>query len=574
MITLLANAEAPPIFTLITLILFSVVAVSLILSKFRQSLMAGYFLCGVILANCGLVEAAGHGIESITTISDIGVILLMFTIGIEFSLDELKHLRKFSLIGGSIQMAICAITFTLCNHLWGLPLNVSAVLGIILGLSSTAVALKSFQETNQTGSSASKMALGVALFQDILAILLMATMPQILSPGESVDTAVLGVLFSLGKGALFLVAAALFGKFILPHIMTAVAHTRSHELFTVSVIALCACIATLGGLLGLSLALGAFAAGLVVSGSYYSHRVLSEIMPFRDLFLTLFFVSAGLLVDVNTIIDNYGFVLITLVIVCVIKFGAALMAASRLKLSGSMGVLAALALSNVGEFSLVLIASLHQINPLPSSFLQCLYAVVALTMGITPSLMRFSSRWASSFDKIPGFRRKGPSVKSVTMIKEIAALNGHAIICGYGPIGKRLHESLSRYGIPCIIVDLNADTIRKLLDTNTPALLGDIRHTETLSLVGIKQARLIAFTFPDITPVLTSKPEIVTQNPEINIISRAKFPSEVERLWAIGVRSIIHDEAEVGNAMENIALSAFDVVETSPSVSRNTPPRV
>lgn len=559
MFSLLANAESPPIFTLITLILFSVVVVSLILSKFRQSLMAGYFLCGVILANCGLVEATGHGAASIATISDIGVILLMFTIGIEFSLDELKHLKKFSLVGGGIQMLICAVVFTLCNYLWGLPLNVSAVMGIIIGLSSTAVALKSFQETSQTGTSAAKMALGVALFQDILAILLMATMPHLLSTQEGMGVAVMGVLTALGQGALFLIAAALFGKFVLPRIMTAVAHTRSHELFTVSVIALCACIATLGSQLGLSLALGAFAAGLVVSGSYYSHRVLSEIMPFRDLFLTLFFVSAGLLVNVHTIMDHFGFVLVTLVIICLVKFLAGLVAASRMKLSGSMGTLAAIALSNVGEFSLVLIATLNELSPLPNSFLQCIYAIVALTMGITPSLMRLSARGAAFFDRMPGFRRKRPSLQAITMIKEIADLEHHAIICGYGPIGKRLHESLSRYGIPCIIVDLNADTIRQLLNSNIPALLGDIRHTEILSLVGIKQARFIAFTFPDINPALTARPEIVAMNPDITIVARAKYPSEVARLWAIGIRAIIHDETEVGHAMDTLALAAFDL---------------
>ncbi len=567
----LASADEPQIYTFITLVLFSVVAVSLILSKFKQSLMGGYFLCGVILSNCGLIDMSGATAVSIGSLSEIGVILLMFTIGIQFSLDELKHLRKFCLIGGGIQMGLCSLVFGLCMYWAGLSLNTSMVLGIIVGLSSTAVALKSFQELNQTGTSAAKLALGIALFQDILAILLMATMPQLLATGQGAGEAVIGVLSALGKGAFFLVSASLFGKFVLPRLMEAVAHTRSPELFTVSVLALCACIAMTGSQMGLNLALGAFAAGMVVSGSYYSHRVLSEIMPFRDLFLTLFFVSAGLHVNLSVIVANLQWVLLGLAAIFCIKLFAALAAGVKMKLSGSMALLSATALSNVGEFSLVLLTTLDMISPLPHDLLQCLYAIVAVSMGVTPALVRVSLKWGKKLDRLPLFSRKLDVRESHPMVDKISLLKDHAIICGFGPVGQRLYKSLSSYAIPCIIVDLNADTIRGLLRNGTPALLGDIRHNETLKLVGVDRAQFIAFTFPDINPVLAARPEIQSLNPLITIAARAKYPSEVERLWNAGVRSIAHDEAEVGTAMEHVALSSFHLSGHVPEIQEGMP---
>ena len=554
----LCSAATPPIFSLITVVLFSVVVVSLILSRFKQSLMAGYFLCGVILANCGLMNFWEQSGENITLLSDIGVILLMFTLGIEFSIEELKHLRRFALIGGGIQMSLCALVFGVCLYFGGLSFNVALVLALVVGLSSTAVALKSFQESNSSGTVAAKLALGIALFQDILAILLMATLPQIFDKKEHFWGTLWGIVSALLVGVLFLLCAALFGKYILPKIMNAVARTRSRELFTLSVLALCACIAVTGSYMGLSLALGAFAAGLVVSGSYYSHRVLAEILPFRDVFLTIFFVSAGLLVDIQVISENWGWILISLLGVILIKFLAVMLAGSKLGLTGSMAGLASTSVANVGEFSLVIIAALHTFCPLPNEVLQCVFAIAALSMGITPSLMKLVRRFNDSFDRCPLFRKKKNLEKMAHLTEKIIAMEGHAIICGYGPVGKRLHEALGRYGIHTLIVDLNADTVKKLLSSGTPALLGDIRHGETMSLVGVKRARLIAFTFPDISPALAAQPEIRALNDTIHIIARAKFPSEVERLWQAGIKTIIHDEAEVGTAMEQVALSVFD----------------
>ena len=264
----------------------------------------------------------------------------------------------------------------------------------------------------------------------------------------------------------------LIGHYLLPRIMLAVARTKSRELFTLMVFAICSGIAMLASLLGLSIALGAFTAGLFVSSSYYSHRVLSEVLPFKDLFLTIFFVSAGLLIDIDDLWEHIGHVATFAAFVLAIKFVACIVAASFLKIPGRMGIMASTALTNVGEFSLVLIPFMQEITPIPALVTTNVYAIAAVSMGMTPLLMKAARKLTPLLVRIPGLKTKRERLSVETMITRVEGIKNHAIICGYGPVGRRLHESLSQYGIPCIIIDLNADTVKTLLNDGHLAFLG------------------------------------------------------------------------------------------------------
>ena len=533
-LSVLASAEpnaAPPFFTLLTVVFMGIIAIALVLAHFRQSLMAGYFICGVILANCGILDHIPNSDVSIQALSEVGIILLMFTLGLEFSLDELKHLRKTALLGGGLQMFLCTAVFGLGLHyVTGMDISHSLTVGAIMGLSSTAVALKSFQEFGLSGTSGARMALGIALFQDIAAIMLVAIMPQIFGTSrDSWETA-----FNIGaavlRGVIFLAAAWLIGRYLLPRIMLAVARTKSRELFTLMVFAICSGIAMLASLLGLSIELGAFTAGLFVSGSYYSHRVLSEVLPFKDLFLTIFFVSAGLLIDINDLWEHIGNVVVFATFVLAVKFVACLVAAHFLKIPGRMGIMASTALTNVGEFSLVLIPFMQEITPIPALVTANVYAIAAVSMGMTPLLMKAARRLTPLLVRIPGLKMKNERMSVENLITRVSGIKDHAVICGYGPVGRRMHESLGRYGIPCIIIDLNADTVKSLLNGGHLAFLGDIQHQITMELASIRTARLIAFTFPDPNPALSTYMQIKNANPDITVIARAKFRSEVASL--------------------------------------------
>lgn len=553
---------APPFFTLLTVVFMGIIAIALVLAHFRQSLLAGYFICGVILANCGILDHIPNSDVSIQALSEVGIILLMFTLGLEFSIDELRHLRKTALVGGGIQMFICTAAFGLGLHYaTGMDMSHSLTVGAIMGLSSTAVALKSFQEFGLSGTSGAKMAVGIALFQDIAAIMLVAIMPQIFTASPSSWSTALNIGMAVLRGLVFLGAAWLIGHYLLPRIMLAVARTKSRELFTLMVFAICSGIAMLASLLGLSIALGAFTAGLFVSSSYYSHRVLSEVLPFKDLFLTIFFVSAGLLIDIDDLWEHLGHVATFAAFVLAIKFVACIVAASFLKIPGRMGIMASTALTNVGEFSLVLIPFMQEITPIPALVTTNVYAIAAVSMGMTPLLMKAARKLTPLLVRIPGLKTKRERLSVETMITRVEGIKDHAIICGYGPVGRRLHENLAQYGIPCIIIDLNADTVKALLNDGHLAFLGDIQHQITMDLAGIRTARLIAFTFPDPAPALSTYMQIKGVNAGITVIARAKFRSEVALLHHAGITNVIHDEMETSAAAVRLAKRSFDIIE-------------
>lgn len=553
---------APPFFTLLTVVFMGIIAIALVLAHFRQSLLAGYFICGVILANCGILDHIPNSDVSIQALSEVGIILLMFTLGLEFSIDELRHLRKTALVGGGVQMFICTAAFGLGLHYaTGMDMSHSLTVGAIMGLSSTAVALKSFQEFGLSGTSGARMAIGIALFQDIAAIMLVAIMPQIFAAAPSSWETALNIGMAVLRGLVFLGAAWLIGHYLLPRIMLAVARTKSRELFTLMVFAICSGIAMLASLLGLSIALGAFTAGLFVSSSYYSHRVLSEVLPFKDLFLTIFFVSAGLLIDIDDLWEHLGHVATFAAFVLAIKFVACIVAASFLKIPGRMGIMASTALTNVGEFSLVLIPFMQEITPIPALVTTNVYAIAAVSMGMTPLLMKAARKLTPLLVRIPGLKTKRERLSVETMITRVEGIKDHAIICGYGPVGRRLHESLAQYGVPCIIIDLNADTVKALLNDGHLAFLGDIQHQITMDLAGIRTARLIAFTFPDPTPALSTYMQIKGANADITVVARAKFRSEVALLHHAGITNVIHDEMETGAAAVRLAKQSFDIIE-------------
>lgn len=556
------GVSTPPIFLLVTLMFFGVVILSLFLAKFRQSLLAGYFICGALISNTGVLDFVPNGQESIDVLSELGIVLLMFTLGVEFSKDELRQLRRVALVGGSVQMGICTLIFGLgLYYLMGYELHMSILLGMVLGLSSTAVAMKTFQESGLQGTSGSKLSLGICIFQDILAIFLVAIMPQILAVDVPFVETLGNVGVALGYGLLFLVSAWVIGKYILPPMLLAVARTRSRELFTLSVFSICLGIAMLGSVLNLSLPLGAFIAGLVVSGSYYSHRVLSEVLPFKDLFLTIFFVSAGMLLDLPQLWDNIFLILAILAIVILVKFWACYMAAKALHLAQRMRILASAAMSNVGEFSIVLVLFLMAKTNLDSSIIRDIFAVAAISMTLTPLVMRVAQKIMPLILKHTDSRSRADRFTSECLAENLASTQAHAIICGYGPVGQRLHEDLLSYGIPCVIVDLNADTIKRLLNSGSSAILGDIQHETTQQLAGVERAHLLAYTFPDTSVPLATHASLTNLNPKLTLLARAKYPSEVEKLRHAGIINIVHDEEETGGAAIRFAHRSFDLVE-------------
>ncbi len=556
-------ANISPVFALLTLVLVLAVLVSLVLVKFQQSLLVGYLLSGMLIGNSGLLGFTGldKGDPVITNFAEIGVILLMFTLGIEFSLSEFKHLWRTALVGGGLQVGITAGIVGLLAVALGFPSADAIVLGVAVALSSTAVSMMSFENLGQQNNPGARASLGIALFQDILVIVFFLVMPALYGRGEGAVAAQIG--WALGKGALFLTGAWLLGRFGLTPLLHAVARTRSRELFTLTVIGLCAGVAFAGGAMDLSLALGAFAAGLVVSESIYSHRILTDILPFKDLFLAIFFISVGLLIDLSVIATDWQRILLGSALILLIKSVIVFIVLKWIKLPGRPALLAAASLASTGEFSLVLIGKAGGYRPFGSDTEQMLLLCTAVTMAFVPSLMRAAGpfgRWLER-KRILGAHKLPP--EAMTPVKTIKRITDHAIICGYGPVGKSLNAALKRCGVNTLVMELNSDTVRALKREGQPVLFADSTHSEALDLAGIERARLVAFTFPSVTSTCIAVPLVRERNSGIFIFGRAKYQDDVVRLRELGVQ-VIHDERESAVAMVRAAISSYQRVDIDP----------
>ena len=562
---LLASADISPMFSLLALMLVGVVAVSLVLLRLRQSLLIAYFLCGVAIANTGLLEsvAGDSARETVTTMSDYGVMLLLFVLGMEFSLSELKHLRRYSFTGGGLQMAITMLAAGAATWAYfGLPWTQVVVVAVACALSSTAISVKMYQDMGIAASSGARLALGIAIFQDIFVIFFLVILPALIASGPGPHELGPALIGMVAKGVAFVGIAVLLARFVIPHLLHTVAMTKSRELFTLTVAGLCMGVAFLAALMGLSVVLGAFVAGLAVSECMYKHRILSDVAPIKDLFLTIFFVSVGLGIELAPLWSNWMLVLSVAAGLIIGKCLVVALLARFLGLSWRAASVAGIGLGSAGEFSLVLMGKTSEITSWSADIEQPLLAAMALSMAMVPVLMRFAQplgQWLES--RCPNFLRLRPKLDSQP--RGSVDLSDHAIVCGYGPVGQALVQALSAQGVPSLVVDLNASTIRDLQSAGQAALFADAAQREVWDLCGVERAKLVAFTFPATPAVETALGYVREKNPAIAVMARTKFRPEAERLADVGADIVVLDEQESGRALIKRALGVLHLDHTA-----------
>jgi len=554
----LAAGGTYPLFSLLAIMFTAVVVVSLLLIRVRQSLLVGYFCCGIFIANTGIIEHLGGGDtqEAVQQMAEFGVMLLMFVLGMEFSISELRFLRRFALVGGVLQMSLCILVATAVAKLAGVPWTGAVVVGVALAMSSTAVSLKTFQDMELAGSPGARLALGIAIFQDIFIIAFLVFLPLLLSANSADD----GVMVSLGmvllRGTAFMVLAWINAKWIVPKLLHAVARTRSRELFTLTVVGCCVGLAFVGSLLQLGLALGAFVAGLAVSESVYKHRILADIMPIKDIFLTLFFVSVGLLVDMEIAVQNWASILVITTVLVLTKATIITAIGYFLGQVNRPALLGGLSLCSAGEFSLLLLQKSSKAEFWDSSVQQALVASATISMALVPGLMRLAVPIGQWLDGRRWGRHHAPSgrIDKAPMYQRLKRMSAHAIICGYGPVGRALNRAMLGAGVPTLIIELNADTVRRLMEEGQDVLFADAAHEETWEMARVSDASLVAFTFPDATVAVAALHHLRALNSEVCVMARARFASDQSRLERLGVNIVIHDEGEAAEAVVNSGL--------------------
>ncbi len=522
-----------------------------ICQKLKIPSVVGLLITGVLAGPHGFgLVADVHNVE---VMAELGVILLLFTIGIEFSLGRLLQIRKSVLVGGTLQVLVTTLVTMLILTKIGRPLGEAVFIGFLISLSSTAIVLKIIQDRSEIDAPYGRSTLGILIFQDIIIIPMMLFTPILANDpgglGESPFLLLAKVVFVLGM--LFVSA-----KWVAPFLLYHIARQRSRELFLISTITMCLAVAWFTSSIGLSVSLGAFLAGLIISESEYSHQALGSILPFRDVFTSIFFVSIGMLLNTGVFLQQPGTVIL---ITMAVLLGKTLISGGAVLALGfpiRTAVLTGLALSQVGEFSFILSRFGMEYNLINDSFNQLFMAVSVLTMALTPFIIVLSPRIAEGVMRLPLPHKLKTGVNLGIEIKE-DSISDHLIIIGFGINGKNLARAASASGIAYVVIENNPDTVKDEKKNGEPIFYGDATQPESLKHSNVKDARVVVIAISDPAATVRITDLIRRLNANVHIIVRTRYIQEIEPLYQVGANDVIPEEFETSVEIFTLVLKKY-----------------
>ena len=523
--------HAPDFLTDLTLLLALGVAVVLLGDRVRLPPIVGFLITGVL---CG---PFGFGVirdtAQVEALAELGVVLLLFTVGIEFSVRELSRMGSFLLVGGGLQVALTTAATAVLARAVGVAWPNGIFLGMLVALSSTAIVLRLLAGRGEMDSPHGRAALGILIFQDLCIVPMMLLAPFLRGEGRVEAIAPVAL-----KAAAFLLAAWVAARFVVPRILHRVVKTRKREVFLLTVVLLCLGAALVSSLVGLSLALGAFIAGLTISESEYSHQALGEV------FNSLFFVSIGMLFDFRTALAQP--LLVAGALAAVLLGKTAITAAVTWALGQPLrvAVVTALTLAQIGEFSFVLSRAGVEAGLLGSRLEQLFLAVAVLSLAATPLLSGLAPRLAGALDQaLPGALLRGHRALTAAASGD-ARLADHVIIVGYGVNGHNLARALRRVDVPFAVVEMNPDVVRRERRHGRAIIYGDATRQEVLEFAGVARARVLVVAISDAAATRAAVALARRLNPQLHIVVRSRYLQEVEPLSALGTDEVVPEEFE------------------------------
>ncbi len=546
-----------PILRDLVIVLAVSLAVVFALRRAGVPTIAALLLSGVVLGPGSLGLVREH--ESIEVVAEIGVAMLLFGIGLKLSLRELARLRTLILGAGGMQVGLTVLAGVAGASAVGYPPGQAVFFGFLLALSSTAIVLKMFENRGETDAPHGRLGLSVLVFQDLAVVPMMLLLPVLgHTGGVSLGRAGITLALSCAMVAAIVVCA----RFLFPRMLEQVVRARSRELFVLATLLTVLGTAWLGSLAGLSLALGAFLAGIVVADSEYAQQVLAEIVPLRDAFGSLFFVSVGMLLDPAIWLHEP---LATLGLGAAVMIGKALIVtvtALAFGFGARTAVLAGLALAQIGEFSFILAGAGQAHGLIGGELMQRFLAVSVLTMLLTPFMALLSPRLAARTEGVPWLRRLfavRPPHAGVDAGAERAAPQDHVVVVGHGLNGHNVVRVLRERGISYVVLELNPHTVREARERGEPVLYGDAASPEVLAHAGIVRARVIVVAIAD--PSATRQIVAVARNaaPRLKIVVRTRYVSEVDALYRLGADEVVPEEFETSLELAGAAMAAYGV---------------
>ncbi|MDR0550040.1 MAG: cation:proton antiporter [Deltaproteobacteria bacterium] len=508
--------------------------------RLKMPAIVGFLVTGVLVGPHGLGLISDPA--QVESLSELGVVLLLFTIGLEFSIQSLLKMKRLVLLGGGLQMAFGTIAFFSIAYVLKFPWNTSLLFGFLFSLSSTAIVLKLLQEKGEMDSAHGRGSFGVLIFQDLAVVPLVLILP--IMAGQSGGDPLYLVF---GKVAAIGVIVVGMANWVVPWVMKKVAATRSNELFMFAVALICLGTAFLTAEAGLSLALGAFMAGLIIAGSPYAYQAISSVMPMRDIFTSLFFVSIGMKMDIKFLFNNPLLVIGLSLIVMIINVSTTALAMKAAGQRGRVAVMVGFALCQVGEFAFVLAKTGGDLKLLDEGAMIAFLNVAVLTMAMTPLALEVGRRLSPRFGAM-----EAPFVGNIEGPRE-----NHAVVIGFGVAGQAVARACRLIGRQYAIIDMNPGSVQSYQAQGEPIIFGDAVNEVVLEHVGIHRAAILVVSIPD--PVATRR--IIAQsrrlNPNLYIVARTRFLLTGELLLRLGANEVLAEEFEAALAVFNSVLSFY-----------------
>ena len=552
--------HTPQLFGDLLIIFLVSVPVAFICLRLKLPLLVGLMLTGIAIGPSafGLIKE----IEAIEVLAEIGVMLLLFTIGLEFSLRRLGEMKRLVLLGGGLQVVLTIALTAGAAVLFGRSITQAIFFGFLVALSSTAIVLKSYVERNEVDSPHGRAGVGILLFQDISIVFMLLAVP--LLGGQDI-VSFTSIVLSLGTSLLALAVLVLAAWFLLPKFLKQVAHLRSPEAFLLTVVLLCLGMSWVTSHFGLSLALGAFIAGMVLADSDYSHQVTSEVLPFRDVFNSVFFVSMGMLLSVTSLIANIGPVVLLVIALILVKAFIIWAIVRILGYPQRIATITGLGLAQIGEFSFVLAKAGKDTALLPESDYQTFLAASIISMIATPFLIAAAPRIGFFVQSI----LKDGSVDDLENTEDedihltsSGGLQQHVIIVGYGLNGRNLARVLRAVGVPYVILELDADAVRRAKGKGEKINFGDATRREVLVHAGIDQAWALVLAMSDAAAARRTVDLANRLNDKLHIIVRTRYVSEITELYHLGANEVIPEEFETSIEIFSRVLHRYGIPRT------------
>ena len=522
-----------------SIILITAVIVLLIFNKLKLPTMIGLFLTGIVL---------GHVVNDtslISTLSELGVIFLLFIIGLEFSAEKFSAIKRYALIGGILQVIITTALITLLGLALNLPWNSALFLGFLVAFSSTAIVMKVMQQRHITHSVQGRVTLGILIFQDIAVIVVILLTPIL--GGESVEVHLLPQLIvkAVGLGLIIFAGA----KWFIPLALRDAARTKNRDLFLLLTLFICMGTTFATSLIGIGPELGAFIAGLLISNTEYSHQTLGYIQPFQDVFMSLFFISIGLMVNLHLFLANIVIIVLLTIVIVIINISATFITGMALKLPTKISVSIAILLSQIGEFSFVLAKEGMSYGLMTNEFFSIFLGVSILTMSLTPFLEKATPQILRLFRKISYFQVDDELKTLPEELEEKSEVEDHVILVGLGRNGKHIAKACRQFNIPIRIVDMNPTIVENQQALGLPIIYGRASNESVLKELNITSAQCIVISASTYEETMKTIDAARRLNPDIHIIVRTRYLKSIDEVIEAGANEVIPKEFETSIMM-------------------------